>query len=902
MNWNIFQWRSLKTRVTLFTLAIFVISIWVLAFYVSRMLREDMQRLLSDQQFSTASFVAEEVDEELDNRVKGLESVAGRVSPAMLGDSLALQKFLEDRPVLQNMFNGGLLVVGLDGTAIADVPLAAGRIGVNYADSDAVAAALEEGKSAIGRPVIGKKLRTPLFVIAAPIRDSQAKVIGALIGATDLSRPNFLGKLTDSHYGKTGGYLLIQDRLIITATDKSRIMQPLPPSGINPEMDRFVQGYEGSGVYVNSIGVEILNSVKAVPMAGWRLAVNLPTEEAFAPINAMQRRILLVTIFLTLLAGLVTWWMLRRQLSPMLAAVRALATMSDANQPLPPLPIASQDEIGQLIGGFNRLLETLGQREEALKESEAFKQAVLDSVAAEIVVLDRDGVILAVNELWRRFALHNGVEPGKPVPSTDVGINYLGTCQAGIGFETDSAALEARDGIRGVLDGRLPSFSLEYPCHSPKQQRWFSMSTMPLAEVVQGGVVITHTDITERKIAEMELQTLNRDFVTMLENTSDFIYFKDRDSRMRFCSQVMANITGHQSWRDMVGKHDLEIFPEDTARIYYEEELPVFRDGTAILNRIDPYYDAQGNPRWVSTNKWPVFAEDGKTVIGLFGISRDITQRKQAEDRLTELNLILEQRVVDRTNALTIANAKMEDFATRLQAMTRRHAGAEEAERRRLARELHDRVSSSLTAIGLGLDLIAKQLPRDAGDDIGVRLSDTRAMLKDTAVIAREISHDLHPSVLEYGGVLPALEEYGRKFFSQTGIAIQVTGKDRGVRLLPETEIALYRIAQEALTNCAKYANAGIVTIALNGDVEHLTFVISDNGVGFDLKMLTNGNNAPGLGLLSMRERAEAIGGTLTLESAPGLGTRITVEISDLAVDYPGAIDPPWTSGQQTLL
>lgn len=85
----------------------------------------------------------------------------------------------------------------------------------------------------------------------------------------------------------------------------------------------------------------------------------------------------------------------------------------------------------------------------------------------------------------------------------------------------------------------------------------------------------------------------------------------------------------------MVGKHDLEVFPKDTAQIYYEEELPIFREGKPLLNKVDPYYDAAGNPGWVSTNKWPLFDTEGN-VVGLFGISRDITESKQASDALRE--------------------------------------------------------------------------------------------------------------------------------------------------------------------------------------------------------------------------------------------------------------------------
>ncbi len=274
-------------------------------------------------------------------------------------------------------------------------------------------------------------------------------------------------------------------------------------------------------------------------------------------------------------------------------------------------------------------------------------------------------------------------------------------------------------------------------------------------------------------------------------------------------------------------------------------------------------------------------------------LRHEIAERQHSEDEVRKLNETLEQGVIDRTNQLTLANQQLEqeiaerrtaestalDFASRLQLMTRRHAGAQELEQRRLARELHDHVSSSLTAISLSLGLIEKQLPQDIAATIKERLSGISALLKETMINAREISHDLHPAVLEYGGVVAALEDYGRKFSGHTGIVVLVTGEDWEIRLPPETEIALYRIAQEALTNCAKHAGASSITIELEGDSKHVVFTITDDGVGFDLARLDNSSNSQGIGLLSMRERSEAIGGRLTLTATPGSGTRISVEI-----------------------
>ena len=495
---GLFPLRSIKTRVTLFTLSIFVASLWALSFYASRMLQKDIQRLLGAQQFSTASLMAGEINNHLADRIQALETIANEVSPGVMGSAAALQTLLEQKPLLQLLFNGGALVAGVDGTVIADVPRSAQRIGVNYLERDAIAAALKDGKVSIGRPSIGKQLKASIFPITVPVRDAQGKVIGALTGVTNLDKPNFLDQIAQSQYGQTGGYVLIsaEHRQVVSATDKSRIMELLPDVGVNQWVDQFAQGYEGSAIAINPMGVEVLVSGKGVPAANWYVLATLPTTEAFGPIRDMQQRMLWATVLLTLLAGGLTWWILRGQLAPLLATARAMDTLSNFSQIPPPLPVLTQDEVGQLSSGFNRLIGTWTQRESALRESESFKTVVLNSLDAEIVVVDRSGVIRAVNERWQKFSLDNSAEPGKPAQNTGVGTNYLSIC----------GVSDVRTGLLAVLDGCLPSFNIEYPCNSPHEPHWFLMAAVPLGQDGDEGAVITHTNITARKQAESQVQ------------------------------------------------------------------------------------------------------------------------------------------------------------------------------------------------------------------------------------------------------------------------------------------------------------------------------------------------------------------------------------------------------------
>ncbi len=191
-----------------------------------------------------------------------------------------------------------------------------------------------------------------------------------------------------------------------------------------------------------------------------------------------------------------------RLMTRRLAAIAQVASAVQAGHSGLRAHIEGADEAAQLASQFNAMLEALAQRDQALKASETFKSVILDSVAAEVAVLDAQGVIVAVNEHWRHFARDNSNQPGQTAAHTDIGTNYVQVCARAGDDSTASGAAQAREGILAVLQGRLPQYSLDYPCHSPQQQRWFTMEVRPLLSNGLSGAVITHTDISALKEAE----------------------------------------------------------------------------------------------------------------------------------------------------------------------------------------------------------------------------------------------------------------------------------------------------------------------------------------------------------------------------------------------------------------
>ena len=233
--------------------------------------------------------------------------------------------------------------------------------------------------------------------------------------------------------------------------------------------------------------------------------------------------------------------------------------------------------------------------------------------------------------------------------------------------------------------------------------------------------------------------------------------------------------------------------------------------------------------------------------------------------------------------SVAIANGRLFEEVrsgrVRLQTLSRKLVEAQEAERRRVARELHDEAGQLLASLNVGLRL----LEHEAGspDAVLARARELRRIADETQVGLHRLASDLRPAALDHLGLVPALGQLAAKFSGNGGpvVHLETIGFD-GKRLSPEVDIALYRIAQEALTNAVRHAGARRVSLVVERRPERIVMVIEDDGRGFDVKAA---NGADRLGLPGMRERAEMLGGTLLVESSPGSGTTLVVEVPYVA-------------------
>jgi PAS domain S-box-containing protein len=255
-----------------------------------------------------------------------------------------------------------------------------------------------------------------------------------------------------------------------------------------------------------------------------------------------------------------------------------------------------------------------------------------------------------------------------------------------------------------------------------------------------------------------------------------------------------------------------------------------------------------GEIRWIRYSTHPIWDDKLGRVVRMLGAVQDITTRKRAEEKLQE-------------------------YAQRLRALSRRLLEVQEQERRFLARELHDEFGQVLTGLKLALEM-ATRLPADR---VGPTLSEAQALVKDLTARVRDLALRLRPAMLDDLGLLPALLWLFDWYTARMHVRVifEHSGLER--RFAPDVETAAYRIVQEAITNVARHAGVGELTVRAWTDGGELHLHIEDKGKGFDPGMVRSHGESSGLS--GMYERAALLGGRLSVESVPGTGSRLTARL-----------------------
>ncbi|HXZ28717.1 MAG TPA: PAS domain S-box protein [Terriglobales bacterium] len=465
--------------------------------------------------------------------------------------------------------------------------------------------------------------------------------------------------------------------------------------------------------------------------------------------------------------------------------------------------------------------------EQALRQSEVLKTSVLNSMESQVIVVDREGVVLATNREVADFC------PAQSCSEcVKVGADHLAELHR-CAQPGNTTVQDIVNGVQAVLRGARPIAELEYQVQSGARQRWFSTTVTPLTGSERGAVIV-HRDITSRKRAESELRESEDRFRKLADEAPVMMWTRDAEGDFIHVNQYGLEMTGWRAEDFTLSKWMAAIHPDDLQKNFTVWAQAMDARQKYMLEY--RYRHASGQYRWLLACGMPRYLADG-SFAGYVGIGVDIQDKKEAEQARQEL-------------------------AGRL-------LRAQEEERARIARELHDDIAQRLALLTIRLGQLEKEasLAEDAE-----RVADLRRQAKQLSLDVSHLSHLLHSSYLENLGLAAAVENQCREAAKLHHLEIECKVRDLPRMFDHDVALSLFRVLQEALRNIIRHSHADKVQVDLLADAAGIHLRVSDDGVGFDPAAP---GNREGLGLVSMRERLRLVGGSLTVTSQPGRGTRV---------------------------
>ena len=425
-------------------------------------------------------------------------------------------------------------------------------------------------------------------------------------------------------------------------------------------------------------------------------------------------------------------------------------------------------------------------------------------------------------------------------------------------YETQTAELQASNAELQALNEELRSATEELETSKEELQ-----SVNEEIQTING----------ELKHMLDELAIANGDLQNLITATDLATIFVDRDLNIKFYtpraqdlfSLIPADVG--RALADITHKLDYPDLLNDVGRVLADAH----KTEQEVASREGRWYIAQLIPYRVEADR-----TDGVILTFI-----DFTGRKHAENEMRAATEALERNAL----ALTEANATLQaEVAERQRVeqergqLLRRIVFTQEEERRRIAREMHDQLGQQLTVLKLKLDALKQACDENA--KVCAQVEALQAIAERLDADVSYLAWDMRPAALDDLGLAAALSSYVHNWEQHFGLPVQLhaSGIDKD-RLTPEIETTLYRIAQEALNNIAKHAQATHVAVMLERRDQQVSLIIEDDGVGFDLQQMS-GADGKGLGLMGMRERAALVGGTVEIESQPNEGATVVVRIA----------------------
>jgi PAS domain S-box-containing protein len=526
------------------------------------------------------------------------------------------------------------------------------------------------------------------------------------------------------------------------------------------------------------------------------------------------------------------------------------------------IEVLRNHEVDAIVGKKSVLLVRLKEVEDALLQDKVHSEnerqrieTLLNISPMAIVIIEKpDGKISFINERARELY---GMDP--------VGLQLKEYPKIGL-LKLDGTpyAPEEMPASRSLLQGEIVRNEELILARQDGSRIFVMASSAPLKNVSGETIAVigTFDDITERKQTQAELgkTSLILSEGQKIAHVGSFEYIAE--TRTTVWSDEECRIYGVAPGTP-TPDYDVmltKFIPPGDATLLNETFTKALQSGS-IYELEHRIVRPDGNIRIVYDRAFPHFDDSGK-IIRYIGATLDITERKQAEESL--------QRYVQELKSYqNDLEDKVNQRTQELQLLSYRLIKAQEDERRNISRELHDQIGQSLTVLNL---LLAKALrsPETNQPD----LKEAQQSVKEILSQVRNLSTSLHPGMLEDLGLLPTLQWYLNDFGKKTGIDVKYTHSGLDRKFAGDLNITIYRVIQEALTNIARYAEVKEAVVSLKFEDQVLSIRIEDKGQGFAVE-----SQKQGVGLRGMRERVNALKGTIRIHSAPGEGTLIEVEL-----------------------